>query len=56
MSALISFQDISKTHKVAQREPGLRAALKSIAKRQYTYIEALKNVSFSIERGEIIGY
>jgi ABC-2 type transport system ATP-binding protein len=53
---LISFQDISKTYKVARREPGLKAALKSIAKRDYAHIEALKNVSFSIGRGEIIGY
>jgi len=53
---LISFQNISKTFRVAKRESGLKAALKSIVKREYTYIEALKNVSFSIERGEIIGY
>jgi ABC-2 type transport system ATP-binding protein len=53
---LISFQNICKTYKIAKREPGLKAALKSIAKREYTYIEALKNVSFSVERGEIIGY
>ena len=53
---MISFQDISKSYKVARREPGLKAALKSIVKREYTYIEALKNISFSVERGEIIGY
>jgi ABC-2 type transport system ATP-binding protein len=55
-NVMISFNGISKTYKVAKRKPGLKAALKSIAKRDYTYIEALKNVSFSIERGEIIGY
>ncbi|MDR1328055.1 MAG: ATP-binding cassette domain-containing protein [Oscillospiraceae bacterium] len=53
---MISFQSISKTYKVAKREPGLRAALKSIARREYAYVEALKNVSFSVERGEIVGY
>jgi len=53
---MISFHGISKTFKVARRDPGLKAALKSIAKRDYTYIDALKNVSFSIERGEVIGY
>ena len=53
---MISFQDISKTYKVAKRNPGLKAALRSIVKREYTYIEALKNVSFSIDCGEIIGY
>jgi len=44
------------TYKVAMRQQGLRAAMKSIIKRDYTYIEALKNVSFSINDGEIIGY
>ncbi|MCL2199375.1 MAG: ATP-binding cassette domain-containing protein [Defluviitaleaceae bacterium] len=53
---MISFQDINMTYKVAKRQQGLRAALKSIVKRDYTYVEALKNVSFSIEEGEIIGY
>jgi ABC-2 type transport system ATP-binding protein len=53
---VILFKNISKTYKIAKRKPGLQAALKSIVKREYTYIEALKNVSFSIERGEIIGY
>jgi len=53
---MISFRDISKTYKVAKRDPGLKAALKSAIKREYTYIEALKNVSFCVERGEIIGY
>jgi ABC-2 type transport system ATP-binding protein len=53
---MISFQNICKTYKVTKREPGLKAALKSVVRREYTYIEALKDVSFSIGRGEIVGY
>ena len=53
---MISFQNISKTYKAVKREPGIKAAFKSIVKREYTNIEALKDVSFSVERGEIIGY
>lgn len=53
---MISFHNVSKTYKVAKREPGFKAALKAIAKREYIYIEALKNASFSVESGEIIGY
>jgi len=53
---MISFQDISMTYKVARRKQGLAAAFKSLAKRDYTYVEALKNVSFSVDDGEIIGY
>ena len=53
---MIAVQGISKTYKVAKREPGVKAAFRSIVKREYTYIEALKNVSFSIDPGEIVGY
>ena len=53
---MIQFQSICKTFKVAKRSQGIKAAFKSVVKREYTYIEALKDVSFTIKRGEIIGY
>jgi len=53
---MIAFKDISMTYKVAKRQQGLKAALKSMVKREHIYIEALKNVSFSVDEGEIIGY
>ena len=54
--SFINVDCISKTFKVAKRNSGLKAALKSFFKREYTYIDAVKNVSFSIEKGEIVGY
>ena len=53
---MITFSNISQTYKVAKRKAGVKAALKSIVKRDYTYVEALKDVSFTVNRGEIIGY
>jgi len=53
---MIEFKDICMTYKVAKREQGLGAALKSLIKRDYTYVEALKDASFSVNEGEIIGY
>lgn len=47
---------ISKSFKVAKRNSGLKSALKSFFKREYTTIDAVKNASFSIEKGEIVGY
>ena len=47
---------ISKTFKVAKRNSGLKSALKSFFKREYVTVEAVKNISFSIEKGEIVGY
>ena len=53
---MIKFENITMTYKVAKRRQGLKAALKSLIKRDYTHIEALKNASFSVSQGEIIGY
>lgn len=53
---MIKLENVSKTYKVFSREKGLRAAFKSLFKRKYKTIEALKGVSFEVEEGEIVGY
>ncbi len=53
---MIKLNDISKTFKVAKRNAGFKEAAKALFKREYAYIEALKNVSFEINDGEMIGY
>ena len=47
---------ISKSFKVTKRNSGLKSALKSFFKREYVLIDAVKNISFEIEKGEIVGY
>ena len=54
--SFINVQNISKTFKVAKRRSGLKATLKSFFKRNYIYVEAVKDISFQIEKGEIVGY
>ncbi len=54
--AIISVKNLNKTFKVSKRKSGLRETIKSFFKREYKYIEAVKDVSFSIEKGEIVGY
>lgn len=54
--SFIKVSGITKTFKVAKRNSGVKAALKSFFKREYQYIDAVKNVSFEIEKGEIVGY
>jgi len=41
---------------VSRRNSGLKNALKSFFKRNYVFVDAVKNISFSIEKGEIVGY
>lgn len=53
---MIEFQDICKSYRVARRDPGLSNALKSVFKRDYTLIQAINHISFSINDGEMVGY
>jgi len=53
---MITLSNVSKTYKVACRQKGLWGAFKSFFNRKYKKIEALKNVSFTINEGEIVGY
>ncbi len=53
---MIKLRNISKTFKVAKRDSGFGQAVKSLFKKEYTYIEALKEVSFKINDGEMVGY
>ena len=54
--SFINVSSISKTFKVAKRNSGLKSAVKSFFKREYKIINAISDVSFSIEKGEIVGY
>ncbi|MFL5626645.1 MAG: ATP-binding cassette domain-containing protein [Ktedonobacteraceae bacterium] len=56
MSAHIAVRHLCKTYRVPVREAGLIASLKSLWIRAYRNIEAVKDISFSIEEGEIIGF
>ncbi|WP_420490118.1 ABC transporter ATP-binding protein [Neobacillus drentensis] len=49
-------QNISKSFKVAKRQTGFRQAAKALFYREHTIVDALKDISFSINPGEIVGY
>ncbi|WP_174524271.1 ABC transporter ATP-binding protein [Neobacillus soli] len=53
---MIQLEGISKSYKIAKRSTGLRQAAKSLFYREHTIIDALKDISFSIKPGEIVGY
>ena len=52
----ILVSNLSKTYLVAERGDGLRAAARSLVRRQYRRVEAVCNVSFSVQAGEIVGF
>ncbi len=47
---------LSKTYSVFERAPGLAAALKSLVRRTYRNVEAVREVSFTIGEGEMVGF
>ena len=52
----ILVESLSKTYKVAEREGGFNAALRSFFKRKFTDVKAVQEVSFQIGAGEIVGF
>ncbi|HEU4732335.1 MAG TPA: ABC transporter ATP-binding protein, partial [Kofleriaceae bacterium] len=52
----IIVEDLVKTFRVAERTPGLLGALRGLARRRHRTVRALDGVSFTIERGELVGY
>lgn len=54
--SFITVEGLSKSFRVAKRSSGLRQAMKALFHREYTTVQALKEISFSIEPGEIVGY
>ena len=54
--SFIEVKQISKTFKLTKKKSGLLESFKSFFKREYQYVEAVKDISFTIEKGEIVGY
>lgn len=53
---MIECNGLTKTYRVARREAGFGNALKALFSREYQTVEALKDVSFQVQDGEIVGY
>ena len=48
----IVVEGLAKTYRIAERQPGLL----SMVRRRWREVEALKDVSFSLQRGELLGF
>lgn len=53
--SLIVVKNLTKTYKTFERGSGLKESLKSLFKRKYVHIDAVKDVSFEIPKGQICG-
>jgi ABC-2 type transport system ATP-binding protein len=53
---VIRARELVKHFKVHRRPPGFAAAMKSLVRRKYDVVKAVDGVSFTIERGERVGF
>jgi ABC-2 type transport system ATP-binding protein len=56
MEAQIQVRNLSKTYRVPEREAGLWASLKGLARRAYRDVEAVRDISFGVAAGEMVGF
>lgn len=56
MAPVIAVDHLTKRYSVQKKPPGLFASLRSLVFRQYVDIEAVRDVSFDIEQGELVGF
>jgi len=52
----IVVEDLVKTYRIAERQPGMWGAMRGLVHRRYRTIRALNGASFSLEPGELVGY
>lgn len=54
--SFITVKHINKTFKVPLKSGGIISTIKSFFHREYRYINAIQDISFSIKKGDIVGY
>ena len=52
----ILVEALAKTYRIAERAPGLAGALHGLVRRQWRPVQALVDVSFSLEAGELLAF
>jgi ABC-2 type transport system ATP-binding protein len=53
---IIIVENLSKVYPVAVKEPGLQGTLRHFFRRTYREIKAVRDISFEIETGEVVGF
>jgi ABC-2 type transport system ATP-binding protein len=53
---LIDAHQLTKVYRIAQKKEGLMGAVRGLFRREYKEVKAADGVTFSIERGEIVGF
>ena len=54
--SIIEVQDLAKHYRVYRKRAGWKASFSGLFKREYNVVQAVKGVSFTIERGEMVAF
>ncbi|WP_320674538.1 ATP-binding cassette domain-containing protein [Prochlorococcus sp. MIT 1341] len=54
--ALVKAKDLCKSYRVSVKTPGISGALSNFFNRKFQTVQAVRNVSFQINRGEMVGF
>ena len=54
--AIISVENLSKEYRQRKGREGLTGAVRDLFQREYKTVKAVDGISFSIEKGEVVGY
>jgi ABC-2 type transport system ATP-binding protein len=52
----IEVQGLTKTFRSYKKEPGFRGALRGLISRKFEYTTAVRDVTFNVEAGELVGF
>ncbi|MBN2015644.1 ATP-binding cassette domain-containing protein [Candidatus Dojkabacteria bacterium] len=56
MDPIIEVENLCKYYKQHKKEPGLKGSIKALFKRKYKTIKAVDKISFTINKGEMVGF
>ena len=56
MPQQIVVDQLRKSYRIHERDPGIGGALKAMLRPRYRTVQALEGVSFALERGELLGF
>jgi len=56
VAGVVHVRELTKVFRVAEREAGLRASLRSLVARKWREVRAVDAISFDIEAGEVVGF
>ena len=53
---IIDVRNLSKSFEISTKEPGLKGTIKHFFRRQTKSLKVIKDISFEIKEGEIVGF